>query len=194
MQARPEAEGDAASYYPSLTPPFGPKKKRQSNILVLGLFWTSPSRTAVSNKTPGIFESRYMVQCSDCGVSALPGAHALPVPVSFLPPCGEQARRAGRCVSPASVHAAHATNNGQTTRTVARGEGHEAVRGFASAWCPGVHRAWHTGMATRRARLCEPVVPGRPSRVARPNGVAARGAHGKRGARAQGQRRKPQHT
>ena len=39
------------------------------------------------------------------------------------------------------------------------------------------------------ARLCEP-----PGVAKRSNGVAATGAHGKRGARAQGQRRKPPHT
>jgi hypothetical protein len=50
-------------------------------------------------------------------------------------------------------------------------------------------RELSAGCGHARARLCEP-----PGVAKRSNGVAATGAHGKRGARAQGQRRKPPHT
>jgi len=97
-----------------------------------------------------------------------------------------ESKRAGRGsgsrASVQLVHAAQATSGRKTDRTrmmmmsficsctgargEARGEGDEAVRGFAGAWCqklPSVYRAWYAG---RHAWLCEPVVPGRPSRVA----------------------------
>ncbi len=50
-------------------------------------------------------------------------------------------------------------------------------------------RELSAGCGHARARLCEP-----PGVAKRSNGVAATGAHGQRGARAQGQRRKPPHT
>lgn len=42
-------------------------------------------------------------------------------------------------------------------RGEARGEGDEAVRGFAGAWCPGVHSAWASLRCERAApRRCPP--------------------------------------
>ncbi len=109
--------------------------------------------------------------------AAPPSAHALPVPVSFLLPYGASApRKPGRgSGSLASVHAALQKPQADEQRT----KNAEAVRCFGDR---ASHRAWHA--AGRGLRSC----------VARSNGVAATGAHGKRGARAQGQRRKPPHT
>jgi hypothetical protein len=64
--------------------------------------------------------------CS-CGVSALPGAlpgaHALPVPLSFQPPYGEQARRAGQWL--ARFCARRACHKHAGSRTFCKG--HNAV-------------------------------------------------------------------
>ncbi len=88
------------------------------------------------------------------------GAHALPVPVSFLPPYGEQARRAGQCL----------------TRFGSRRACHEQRTNNADGGTRGGRRGG--------ARLCERVVPGRPSRVARGEGDEAGAALRARGARA----------
>jgi len=87
-----------------------------------------------------------------CGVSALPGAHALPVPLSFQPPYGEQARRAGQWLTrfgaAGARRASHKrTKNGQNTDGGTRGGTLGGRRGGA--------------------RLCGRVVPKAPQRLSR---------------------------
>jgi len=106
-----------------------------------------------------------------CGVSALPGAHALPVPLSFQPPYGEQARRAGQWLTrfgaAGARRASHKrTKNGQNTDGGTRGGTLGGRRGGA--------------------RLCGRVVPQRLSRVVRGEAGVALRARGARASIARG--------
>ena len=88
-----------------------------------------------------------------CGVSALPGAHALPVPLSFQPPYGEQARRAGQWLTRFGAAGARRASH-KRTKNGQNADDDDVFYLFLHGGTRGGRRGG--------ARLCGRVVPGRP--------------------------------